>query len=95
MWLNRVLIAALLLWLTALLILPSNPLDRLPGRDNGVFLYGGQQILLGKIPYLDFWDHKGPLIHYINALGLYLGNGYRWGVWGIEFIFLALTGFGR
>jgi len=94
MWLNRVLIAALLLWLTALLILPSNPLDRLPGRDNGVFLYGGQQILLGKIPYLDFWDHKGPLIHYINALGLYLGNGYRWGVWGIEFIFLALTGFG-
>ena len=85
---------SVLLFLTAILMFPSNPMDNLPGRDNGVFLYGGQQILQGKVPYLDFWDHKGPLIHYINALGLFLGSGSRWGVWGLEFLFLVFAGWG-
>ena len=91
---NLFLLIILVFCLTAVLMLPSNPIDSLPGRDNGVFLYGGQQILLGKTPYLDFWDHKGPLIHYINALGLLIGRGSRWGVWGGEFIFLVLTNLG-
>jgi hypothetical protein len=80
--------------MSALLMLPSNPLDNLPGRDSGVFLYGGQQILLGKTPYVDFWDHKGPLIHYLNALGLFLGGGSRWGVWVLELFILSITGWG-
>ena len=88
------LLLSLLLFLTAILMFPGNPMDNLPGRDNGVFLYGGQQILQGKVPYLDFWDHKGPLIHYINALGLFLGGGSRWGVWGVEFLFLFFAGWG-
>src|SRR3990172_8300854 len=82
------------IWLLAVLILPSNPMDRLPGQDNGVFLYGGQQLLAGKTPYVDFWDHKGPLIFYINALGLLIGSGSRWGVWILEFVFLLLTALG-
>lgn len=88
------LLLSLLLFLTAILMFPGNPMDNLPGRDNGVFLYGGQQILQGRIPYLDFWDHKGPLIHYLNALGLFLGSGSRWGVWGVEFLFLFFAGWG-
>jgi len=72
---------------------PSNPHDRLPGQDNGVFLYGGQQILQGRLPYVDFWDHKGPLIHYLNAAGLLLGAGSRWGVWALELALVVLTGF--
>jgi hypothetical protein len=88
------LLLSLLLFLTAILMFQGNPMDNLPGRDNGVFLYGGQQILQGKIPYLDFWDHKGPLIHYINALGLLIGSGSRWGVWGVEFVFLFFAGWG-
>jgi len=91
---DLLLITLLLVVLTAILMLPSNPLDSLPGRDNGVFLYGGQQILLGQTPYLDFWDHKGPLIHYLNAVGLWIAGGSRWGVWGLEFVFLVLTGLG-
>ena len=77
--------------ITATLMLPSNPFGHLPGQDNGVFLYGGQQIIAGETPYLEFWDHKGPLIYFINALGLFLGLGSRWGVWIIEFAFLVLT----
>ncbi|NCP87906.1 MAG: hypothetical protein CO094_07370 [Anaerolineae bacterium CG_4_9_14_3_um_filter_57_17] len=59
----------------------------LPGRDEGVFLYVGQQINAGQIPYRDVWDHKGPLIYYINALGLAL-TGSVWGVWLLEVAFL-------
>jgi len=91
-WLDLALLSLALFFLTSFLMLPSNPMDNLPGRDNGVFLYGGQQVLQGKIPYADFWDHKGPLIFYINALGLLAGGGLRWGVWGTEFLFLFFTG---
>jgi hypothetical protein len=76
------------------LVEPSNPMENLPGQDNGVFLYAGQQILAGEVPYLDFWDHKGPLIFYINALGLMLVSGSRWGVWLVELLFLILSAIG-
>jgi len=77
--------------LTALALAPANPhLDK-PARDGGFFLYAGSQILEGKIPYQDFWDSKGPGIFYINALGLWLGGGSRWGVWFVEFICLFGT----
>ncbi|NWF62945.1 MAG: glycosyltransferase family 39 protein, partial [Chloroflexi bacterium] len=65
-----------------------NPAFDVPARDGGFFLYAGQQILNGKIPYQDFWDSKGPGIFYVNALGLLLGGGSRWGVWAVEFVFL-------
>lgn len=54
-------------------------------RDSGVFLYTGWRILDGEVPYLDVWDHKPPLVFYVNALGLAL-TGSRWGVWAIEVI---------
>jgi hypothetical protein len=76
------------LLLAALILDAGNPLFDEPARDGGFFLYAGSQILKGKIPYLDFWDSKGPAIFYVNALGLFLGQGSRWGVWGLEFIFI-------
>ena len=72
--------------LTALVLDLANPLFDKPARDGGFFLYAGNQILDGKIPYQDFWDSKGPGIFYINALGLLLGGGSRWGVWFVEFV---------
>lgn len=77
-----------LFFLTAVALDLGNPLFDTPARDGGFFLYAGSQILSGKIPYLDFWDSKGPAIFYINALGLWLGGGSRWGVWGVEFLFI-------
>jgi hypothetical protein len=65
-----------------------NPLFSYPGRDAGIFMYVGSLILKGKIPYLDVWENKGPLVFYINALGLALGDGSRWGIWLMEFLFL-------
>ena len=55
-----------------------------PAHDSGIFLYFGSQILTGKLPYRDLWDHKPPLIFYIDALGLWLGRGSRLGVWFLE-----------
>lgn len=62
-----------------------------PGRDSGVFLYVAQQILDGKLPYVDLWDHKPPMIYLINVLGLYIGNGSVAGVRTIELLSLYLT----
>ncbi|HNB42164.1 MAG TPA: hypothetical protein PLG52_11735, partial [Anaerolineales bacterium] len=75
-----------LLLLTAFVLDLVNPSFDVPARDGGFFLYAGQQILNGKIPYQDFWDSKGPGIFYVNAFGLLLGGGSRWGVWAVEFI---------
>lgn len=64
----------------------ANPVFNKPSRDGGFFLYAGDQILDGKMPYTEVWDNKGPGIFYINALGLWLGGGSRWGVWVVEFL---------
>lgn len=78
-------------------LLPTSPLNMpSPGRDSGVFLYIGWRILNGELPYRDIWDHKPPVIFYLNALGLAIADGSRWGVWIIEFIavfFAAFIGF--
>lgn len=77
-----------------LVLLPTSPMN-MPWtyRDSGVFLYTGSRILNGDLPYINIWDHKPPVIFYLNALGLFLGGGSRWGVWFIEFISLLLAAF--
>jgi 4-amino-4-deoxy-L-arabinose transferase-like glycosyltransferase len=88
---NRTLITVLLFLLSFAVVLPSAPVfHALPHRDSGVFLYIGQQILEGQVPYRDVWDHKGPLIFYMNALGLALSGGSEWGVWVLQ-LFLLCT----
>jgi len=53
------------------ILLPESPLYKLYlERDSGVFHYVGWLITQGKIPYRDVWDHKPPVIFFINALGL-------------------------
>ncbi|MCW5875010.1 MAG: glycosyltransferase family 39 protein [Anaerolineales bacterium] len=56
-----------------------------------MFIYVGSQVLEGGIPYVDVWDHKGPLIYYINALGLWLTGSSRWGVWLLEVLFATVA----
>jgi hypothetical protein len=56
-----------------------------PWTDSSVFLTIAQGMLRGKTPYLDFFDHKGPLIYFINAAGLALG-GFT-GAWFLELFF--------
>jgi hypothetical protein len=70
----------------------SNPFISYPGRDGGIFLYVASLILKGKIPYLAVWENKGPLVFYINALGLAFSGGSRWGGWFVEFLFFFISG---
>ena len=63
-----------------------------PHRDSGIFLSIGSEILRGKVLYQQAWDTKQPLIYFMNALGLWLGRGSVWGVWGLE-LFSLLSAF--
>lgn len=53
----------------------------------------GWRILNGELPYRNVWDHKPPVIFYINALGLAITDGSRWGVWLLEFLGLSFAAF--
>lgn len=84
--------SALILLGILIVLVPISPLVMpLANRDSGVFLYMGWRILHGEIPYLHVWDHKPPVIFYLNALGLALAGGSDWGVWLIELAALALA----
>lgn len=89
----RIIAAAILVIAGALFVLwPSSPLN-MPStyRDSGVFLYAGSHLLEGEIPYRDVWDHKPPIVFFIDAAGLALADGSRWGVWALEVLSLALA----
>lgn len=62
-----------------------------PKHDSGIFLYFGSRILKGDVPFRDLWDHKPPLVFYIDALGLWLSNGSIWGVWFLEVVSLIAS----
>lgn len=84
----------LLILVSLLILLPNSPLiTQIPLRDSGVFMYGGWRITEGEIPYKDFWDHKPPIIFFINAFGYLIGFGSRWGIWITELLnlFIAAT----
>lgn len=71
---------------------PANPVNMtFPSRDSGVFLYVAWRLLVGDVPYRDVWDHKPPLIYFIDALGLSIAPDSMWGVWLIEGIFIFAT----
>lgn len=50
--------------------------------DTEVFRYMGLAISKGLVPYRDFFDHKPPLIYFLNYAGLLLGGA--WGAWAIN-----------
>jgi hypothetical protein len=77
---------------TIIALFPSNPNNMtLPSRDSGVFLYAGWRFLNGDIPYRDVWDHKPPLIYFVDALGIALTPDSLWGVWALRFLFIFFT----
>lgn len=44
------------------------------GDDSAIFTLLGKGILEGKRLYVDLFDHKGPMIFLVNALGYWLGG---------------------
>lgn len=54
------------------------------GTDSTVFKYVAKEIMNGNMPYLDTFDHKGPLIYFINVVGNFIG---LWkGIWVVEIV---------
>jgi len=88
---ETLLVLFLLGFSTLIILQQSNPMLTTLGRDAGVFSYIGDQIRGGHIPYMDMWDNKPPGIYLVNALGLTLIKGSRWGVYAVEYLFLSLA----
>jgi hypothetical protein len=63
-----------------------------PHRDSGIFLHIGSEILQGKVLYQQAWGNSNLLIFFLNAIGLWLGKGSVWGVWGLELSFFLVMG---
>lgn len=85
----RFLLIVVLSILAALMVLnQANPLTTRLGRDSGMYAYVASHLLQGKTPYVTAWEHKPPAIFFIDAAGLWLGKGGRWGIWSVEFLFL-------
>ena len=67
-------------WFIFFLILIINIILKIPylslpiNRDTGNFLYAGQEIIRGKLIYVDFVDHKPPLSYLFGALFVFLSN---------------------
>jgi len=59
------------------------------GVDSAVFQYVAKMMLKGYLPYRDTFDHKGPLLYFINLAGMLINE--KWGIWVIEFIFLTTS----
>ena len=53
--------------------------------DGSIYQYLGHLITIGRMPYVDAFDHKGPLLYLLNALSLTFG---RKGVWFVDLLFI-------
>lgn len=59
------------------------------GHDAGIFAYIGMALTKGEVLYTGAWDNKGPLLYFINALGILIN--YRYGILIIEILSLFIT----
>ncbi len=79
-------------WAAVLAVLAFDALHGLsspPSRDTSAFMYVAQGILRGEAPYLDRWDHKGPVTYLIHALGLLVSGS--WGAWLVNSVILLVS----
>ena len=92
-WLKRLGLPLALLSLVGLAVLALGRampnLMIFPDVDYTIFQYFGERMRAGLLPYRDIYDHKPPLIFYLNWLGLTLGNGSRWGIWALQYTAVA------
>lgn len=88
----QILLTVLLAAILSLVVLEyANPGLYPPGRDGGAYMYGGRTILHSKTLYVDYWEAKGPLIIFINAIGLMVWGDSRWGIWLVEYLFWVFS----
>ncbi|MBO7489159.1 MAG: hypothetical protein J6T88_02660 [Bacteroidales bacterium] len=57
--------------------------------DSGIFQEMGVCLLQGGTPYIDLFDHKGPILWFLQAFGLWISP--HWGLMVVQSIFLFFT----
>ena len=67
----------------------TSPLFPIRNLDSEIFQYMGYIILHGKIPYTDYFDHKGLFLYFFNALGLLISK--QWGVLLLQILYLTIV----
>ena len=82
----RLLGAAWALLLVILFVFAIDSFIGRPGVDSSLYIYIAKGILEGDIPYLDRWDHKGPVVFAINLAGIVIQD--TWGIWVVQALFL-------
>lgn len=87
-WERALILLSVLTVMTAYLPIRRN---YYPSNDSSIFAYIGSVIRAGGLPYIDAWDHKPPLIFYLNAFGLSVTDGHLIGIWLLEVVFLTVA----
>lgn len=59
------------------------------GIDSSVYKTVAYMMSKGALPYRDTFDHKGPLLYFLNYIGMNLAF-YR-GIWFVEFCFMMVS----
>lgn len=59
--------------------------------DSAVWISRAIQMNEGAVLYRDVWDHKGPVLFFIQCLGLRLTPHSLTGIWLLEWIAMGLT----
>lgn len=67
-----------------------SPLVGKIGEDSGMYLLMGRNMIEGGSLYIDLFDHKGPIIFFLNAIPQLFIHGAT-GVWILEIIFMFLS----
>ena len=57
--------------------------------DSGIFQEMGVCLVQGGTPYVDLFDHKGPILWFIQALGIWISP--RWGIMILQSLSLFCT----
>ena len=75
---RRIILVSLLLAIAyGLVFFSSNtPIGPAISSDNAIYLTMGTAMAQGRAPYLDIFDHKGPLVFILQALPQLLSGGY-------------------
>ena len=83
-----ILVSFFILFLVLVVLQQANPLNTRLERDSGIYIYVSNTLLKGGLPYVTAMETKPPGIFFIDAFALWIGDGTRWGIWAVEFLFL-------
>ena len=76
-----------------LFVCPFSPIHRYCFEtDEIAYRVVSKGLLKGKIPYRDLFDHKGPLLYFVYALGMLITGGSDIGIW-IVFMLINAASF--